>query len=77
LGNQKPEILARVEKEIWKVLWTISEDSQLAVVVKALGTFMSSDAFVEALALPPSDPAFSFFHRELVLFPVNVSFKTD
>ncbi|KAF8192037.1 hypothetical protein BJ912DRAFT_924951, partial [Pholiota molesta] len=61
LGNEKPEILTRVENEIWKALWMINEDSSMPVIIKAFQQLADSDVFHEVVGIHATDPAFSFF----------------
>lgn len=72
LGNQKPEILTRVENEIWNALWMISEDSSMPVIVSAFLKVMKSEAFTAAVNMPATDPAFSFFRRKFVHYIFNI-----
>ena len=64
LGNQKPEILLRVEKEIWKAFASIRQDSSLPVIMDAFHNLFESNAVLQALSMSPTDPAFSFFRRK-------------
>ena len=64
LGNQKPAILSRVEKEIWNAFFKIREDSSMAVIHDAFRRFLDSTPVMEAISMSPTDPAFSFFRRK-------------
>jgi hypothetical protein len=68
LGNEKPEILTRVENEIWKALWMINEDSSMPVIIKAFQQLADSDVFHEVVGIHATDPAFSFFRRALFCY---------
>lgn len=72
LGNQRPEVLTRVEREIWNALWTINENSSLPVIRQTFEKLIQSDAFIEAVNMPPSDPVFSFFRREFLHYFLNI-----
>ena len=61
LGNQKPEILIRVEKEIWIALSKVCEDSSLSNIHIAFRQLFESDSVVTAMKMLRTDPVFSFF----------------
>lgn len=63
IGNNKPRLLVSLEREIWNTLLKIAQDSTTGAIHIALHALVESHVFQEALALPVSDPIFSFFQH--------------